>query len=310
MGMLALELIALVAMVVAARSEGNDAAGRGLATVYILAFAAPVALAAIAYVAGYWRVAGALTLILPVAIAVLWFGRGGRGRDAAMSVSRSNDAVTTSDGANDWFDNPRVDALLRALASPDAGALEQFRGDDAVLNAISTDGSRTTLTYVAPRFPGSIGTLISLGADPNRQPPQGMHPVLSSLDDDPMVLRQLLDNGANPNAELRARQDALQQAIERGKRMHALLLVEHGASLEAPDARGRSPLMTAIEHREWQVALQLVQRGANPGRTAADGRTVASMLADPELAAWRDHADYQRLVEELKRRGMTIKGSP
>lgn len=312
MGMLALELLALVAMVIASRSEGNDAAGRGLATVYLLAFAAPVALAAIAYAVGYWRVAGALTLVLPVAIAVLWFGRGGGGRgvDAAVSASRSNDAASAAEGASDWFDEPRVGVLLKALAANDSGALEQFRGQDAVLNAISKDESRTTLSYIASRYPGSIGTVVSLGADPNLAPPHGMPPVLSSLDDDPMVLRQLLASGANPNAELRPRQPALQQAIIRGKRAHALLLVDRVGSVETTDDLGRSALLVAVEYRDWPVALRLLERGANPTRAATDGKTVASMLADPALATWRDNADFQQLLAELKRRGVTIGPTP
>jgi len=299
-----------VAMVIASRSEGNDAAGRGLATVYLLAFAAPVALAAIAYVAGYWRVAGVLTLIFPVAIAVLWFGRGRgtRGGDAAASVSRSYDAASAAEGASDWFDEPRVGVLLKALAAKDS--LEQFRGQDAVLNAVSKDESRTTLTYIASRYPGSIGTLVSLGADPNLAPPHGMSPVLSSLDDDPMVLRQLLASGANPSAELRPRQPALQQAIIRGKRTHALLLADRVASVETTDDLGRSALLVAVEYRDWPVALRLLDRGANPTRAATDGKTVASMLGDPELAVWRDNADYQRLLEGLKQRGVTIKAAP
>ncbi len=309
---LVLQVVALVAMVIASRSEGNDAAGRGLATVYLLAFAAPVALAAIAYVAGYWRVAGVFTLVLPVAIAVLWFGRGrgGRGIDAAASVSRSNDAASAAEGASDWFDEPRVGVLLRALAANDSGALEQFRGQDAVLNAISKDGSRTLLTYVAPRYPGSIGMLISIGADRDLAPPHGMPPVLAALDEDPMVLRQLLMAGARADVELRPRQPALQQAIIRGKRTHALLLADRVASVETTDDLGRSALLVAVEYRDWPVALRLLDRGDNPTRAAMDGKTVASMLGDPELAVWRDNADYQRLLEGLKQRWVTIKATP
>lgn len=309
---LALEVVALVAMVIASRSEGNDAAGRGLATVYLLAFAAPVALAAIAYVADYWRVAGVLTLILPVAIAVLWFGRGSgsRGADAAASVSRPNDAASAAAGASEWFDEPRVAVLLKALAASDSSALEQFRGQDAVLNAISKDESRTTITYIASRYPGSIGTLVSLGADPNLAPPHGMPPVLAALDEDPMVLRQLLMAGARADVELRPQQPALQQAIVRGKRTHALLLADRVASVESTDDLGRSALLVAVEYRDWPVALRLLERGANPTRAATDGKTVASMLGDPELAVWRDNADYQRLLEGLKQRGVTIKAAP
>lgn len=309
---LVLQVVALVAMVIASRSEGNDAAGRGLATVYLLAFAAPVALAAIAYVADYWRVAGVLTLILPVAIAVLWFGRGSgsRGADAAASVSRPNDAASAAAGASEWFDEPRVAVLLKALAASDSSALEQFRGQDAVLNAISKDESRTTITYIASRYPGSIGTLVSLGADPNLAPPHGMPPVLAALDEDPMVLRQLLMAGARADVELRPQQPALQQAIVRGKRTHALLLADRVASVESTDDLGRSALLVAVEYRDWPVALRLLERGANPTRAATDGKTVASMLGDPELAVWRDNADYQRLLEGLKQRGVTIKAAP
>ncbi len=34
------------------------------------------------------------------------------------------------------------------------------------------------------------------------------------------------------------------------------------------------------------------------------------MLEDAELAVWRDNADYQRLLEGLKQRGVTIKAAP
>ena len=296
---LVLEGLALVAMVVASRSEGTDAAGRGLATAYLLAFAAPVVLAAIAYAAGFWRVAGALALILPVTLAVLWFGRasGGRGPDAAIAVSRESD---------DWFGNPRVSALLAALASPDAAALEPFRGQKALLNALSTDSSRSVLTFAARQFPGSVGTLVELGADPNLTPPHGLHPVISALDDEPMVLRQLLANGANPNAELRAGQPALQQALERSKREHALLLVDGGASIDSVDRLGRTPLYSAVDNHAWTVALRLLEKGADPARAANNGTTVKSLLEQPDWTAWHDDPPFQALVAALRTRGVAV----
>lgn len=293
-----LEALALAAMLVASRSEGTDAAGRGLATAYLLAFAAPVLLAAIAYAAGFWRVAGGLTLVLPLLYAALWFG--GRGSGAR------NDAPTIAAESEEWFGNPRVTALLAALASPDATALEPFRGQRDVLNAISTDSTRTVLTFCAQRFPGSVGTLIELGSDPNLTPPHGMHPVLSSLDDEPMVLRQLLANGATPDAELRPGQPALQQALERNKREHALLLVNGGARLDATDRLGRTPLYSAVDNHAWGVALRLLEKGGDPQRAAANGSTVQALLEQPEWSAWHDDAQFQALVTALRARGVAI----
>ncbi len=293
-----LEALALAAMLVASRSEGTDAAGRGLATAYLLAFAAPVLLAAIAYAAGFWRVAGGLSLVLPVMYAALWFGgRGASSRDQAQTIAAESD---------DWFGNPRVTALLTALASPDPAALEPFRGQRDVLNAISTDSSRTVLTFGAQRFPGSVGTLIELGADPNLTPPHGMHPVLSSLDDEPMVLRQLLANGANPNAELRPGQPALQQALERNKREHAMLLVEGGAALDTVDRLGRTPLYSAVDNHAWGVALRMLDKGGDPQRAAANGSTVQALLEQPAWSAWHDDAQFQALVTALRARGVAI----
>lgn len=293
-----LEALALAAMLVASRSEGTDAAGRGLATAYLLAFTAPVLLAAIAYAAGFWRVAGGLTLVLPLMYAALWFGGRGTGsRDQAPTVA--------ADG-EDWFGTPRVTALLAALAAPDPTALEPFRGQRDILNAISTDSSRTVLTFSAQRFPGSVGTLIELGSDPNLVPPHGMHPVLSSLDDEPMVLRQLLANGANPNAELRPGQPALHQALERNKREHALLLVEGGAALNAVDRLGRTPLYSAVDNHAWGVALRMLDKGGDPQRAAANGSTVQALLEQPEWRAWHDDAQFQLLVTALRARGLAI----
>lgn len=299
LAILVLEALALGAMVVASRSDGTDAAGRGLATAYVLAFASPVVLAAIAYAVGAWRVAGGLALVLPVAVALLWFGRasGGSGTDAAIAVSR--------EGAS-WFGNPRVTALLSALSSPEATALEPFRGQRDVLDALSTDSARTLLTFCGQRFPGSIGTLIELGADPNLTPPHGMHPVLSSLDDEPMVLRQLLANGANPNAELRPGQPALQQALERNKREHALLLVDGGAALDAADRLGRTPLYSAVDNHAWGVALRILEKGGDPRRAATNGSTVQALLEQPEWRAWHDDAQFQVLVTAIRARGMAI----
>lgn len=295
-----LEALALAAMLVASRSEGTDAAGRGLATAYLLAFAAPVLLAAIAYATGFWRVAGLLTLLLPAMYAALWFN-GRSGRSTAQDV-----AADVAAEATEWFADPRVTALLAALGGPDARALEPFRGQRDVLNAISTDSSRTVLTFSAQRFPGSVGTLIEMGSDPNLVPPHGMHPVLASLDDEPMVLRQLLANGANPNAELRPGEPALQQALERNKREHALLLVEGGAAPDSVDRLGRTPLYSAVDNHAWGVALRLLEKGADPRRAAANGSTVQALLQQPEWSAWHDDAQFQALVTTLRARDVPI----
>jgi uncharacterized protein len=171
---------------------------------------------------------------------------------------------------------------------------------------MSTDSSRTVLTFAAHQFPGSVGTLIELGADPNLTPPHGLHPVIAALDEPPMVLQQLLANGANPNAELRPGQPALQQAIERNKGEQALVLVDGGAFIDAVDRLGRTPLYSAVDNRLWRVALRLLEKGADPARATPDGRTVRALLEQPDVAAWHDDPQFQALVSALRAKGVPV----
>jgi ankyrin repeat protein len=69
----------------------------------------------------------------------------------------------------------------------------------------------------------------------------------------------------------------------------AAALLDHGANIEARDAKGETPLRRAVNCRQVEVVRLLVRRGAN--RQAADNRGVT-----PQAAART--ADLKRVLAE------------
>jgi len=108
-----------------------------------------------------------------------------------------------------------------------------------------------------------VHVLLDLGANVNSQNVSGCTPLyFSGLDhfNGPSVVRLLLDNGADPH--IQATWDgstALFQAIRHGRIEFARLLIEHGASVEVKDKRGRTPLDYASEELRSEITDLLLE---------------------------------------------------
>jgi 26S proteasome non-ATPase regulatory subunit 10 len=90
------------------------------------------------------------------------------------------------------------------------------------------------------------------------------------------VARVLLAAGATVDvASGPTRGTALHQAARRGNVSVAQALLDHGAIIEARDAKGQTPLRRAVNCRQIVVVLLLVQHGADPH--AADRRGVTPL---------------------------------
>ncbi|MGH7943573.1 MAG: ankyrin repeat domain-containing protein [Opitutaceae bacterium] len=87
--------------------------------------------------------------------------------------------------------------------------------------------------------------------------------VKRHLQRDPAAVR-----GA-PDAKL----SPLHQAILRKQAKIALLLLEHGADVQAPDTSGRTPLHLAVERGDAAMVKELLQRKADPAKRDRIGWT-------------------------------------
>lgn len=122
---------------------------------------------------------------------------------------------------------------------------------------------------------------------------------LSAVDsgDVPRV-RQLLQQGGNVNTRARSGLTALSLAVIRGYDEIALLLIAHGASLDARDrsgdrqqmSPGYSPVHYAAIYGRTRVLEKMLQEGVSPNLRDKNGRTLLMLSAE------NGHADTVRML--------------
>lgn len=82
------------------------------------------------------------------------------------------------------------------------------------------------------------------------------------------------------------RPSPLLRAVERNHPRIVQLLLEHGASAEARDKKGRTALMTAAWRNHWHILQVLIQRGADVNAKDHRGRNVLHNLAADKQCDW------------------------
>jgi truncated hemoglobin YjbI len=116
--------------------------------------------------------------------------------------------------------------------------------------------------------------LIRCGADPDAQEPEGHTPLYYASTG--AVARVVLAAGASVDVTSGpTRGTPLHQAARRGYAPVAAALLDHGANIEARDAKGQTPLRRAVNCRQLAVVQLLMQRGADP--RAEDNRRVTPL---------------------------------
>jgi ankyrin repeat protein len=116
--------------------------------------------------------------------------------------------------------------------------------------------------------------LIRSGADPDAREAEGHTPLYRASTGD--VARVLLAAGATADvASGPTRGTALHQAARRDNISVAQALLDHGATIDARDAKGQTPLRRAVNCRQLEIVRLLVRHGADPH--AADRRGVTPL---------------------------------
>jgi ankyrin repeat protein len=116
--------------------------------------------------------------------------------------------------------------------------------------------------------------LLRSGADPDAREAEGHTPLYRASTGD--VARVLLAAGATVDVTSGpTRGTALHQAARRGDVSVAQVLLDHGATIDARDAKGETPLRRAVNCRQMEIVRLLVRQGADPH--AADRRGVTPL---------------------------------
>src|SRR6516225_137052 len=176
-------------------------------------------------------------------------------------------------------DSP-VHAVLRA-ATRDRFIAEVER-DPSCVRLVGLRGQ--TLLHDASMVGAAelAAVLIRSGADPDAKEAEGHTPLYRASSGD--VARVLLAAGATVDiASGPTRGTALHQAARRGYVSVAQALLDHGATIDAHDAKKETPLRRAVNCRRIEIVRLLVRHGADPHAADRRGVTPLDMARTAEM---------------------------
>lgn len=126
------------------------------------------------------------------------------------------------------------------------------------------------------------------------------------LGNDPERVRYLLDHGADPNEIAGLDYNALQTAVREGHLQIAEVLIERGASIDAPDRSGWSSLTSAVYRNDAEMVDLLLRNGANKDRYGDSGwNPLAVAITYGDLARVKQLVDVGANVNAANKAGYT-----
>lgn len=124
--------------------------------------------------------------------------------------------------------------------------------------------------------------LLRSGADPDAKEAEGHTPLYRASTGD--VARVLLDAGATVDVTSGpTRGTPLHQAARRGHVAVAQALLDHGAPVDARDAKMETPLRRAVNCRQMEIVRLLVRHRADPHATDRRGVTPLDVARTAEM---------------------------
>jgi ankyrin repeat protein len=192
-----------------------------------------------------------------------------------------------------WY-STRVARLFNAAAAGDVAAVDKLLKHGMSPNQQDIRTPQTILMFAAQAGRSDVvQSLLKHGANPNLAYKgqrsgdyfQGRTPLMYAVEagniptrpeNQPSVLRFLIDAGADVNARDANGQSALTIAVERAQSSAAAFLIEHGANANLPNGFGEPILIASIETSQFPAALLMIEKGADVNAT---DRTLKPLTA-------------------------------
>ena len=138
-----------------------------------------------------------------------------------------------------------------------------------------------------------VEELLEKGADPNAQDYDGRTPLhVATSKGDVLIVELLLKHGADPNTQTKFGYTPLHLAAEEGHVDVVELLLEHGANPNTYEGEGYTPLYDAASMGHVDIVRLLLEHGADPNAPVEFGQTPL------HKAASIGHVDIVRLLLE------------
>lgn len=193
--------------------------------------------------------------------------------------------------------------LAWAAARGDSRSVATLLTYGADPNIIDVQISGPLSNAAAQGHTACVALLLEGGADPDPQLPKGVRKgsplsVATRNCKDPMVLKKLLDFGANVNQVTVEGNTPLFHAARNDNASFAILLLEHGADINATSTASETPLTTAIRFNSHNVLRLLLERwheyAACPRLKGPNLVEIAALYGDCETLSILAGADHFR----------------
>lgn len=232
--------------------------------------------------------------------------------------------------AEDYFDDPQVIALCRAIEANDIAEIDRLVAAGADVNA-QGKGKMTPLLWAYPDNKLERFTrLLEHGADPNVVVESdfnthgGMRPGdsvthMACKTDFPGYFEAVFKLGGDPNLIKNGLVSnetplfALIKGSAHNKLEKIKVLIDKGADLSHVDGGGLTPTMTAVGWGgQYSIALMLLKAGANHMnyQPRSNTRLIHVVLAEEQRrkSTWtpEQKADYNKLLDWLAQHGESI----
>lgn len=178
--------------------------------------------------------------------------------------------------AADWPFHPALRAATRDRF------IAQIERDRSCATLVGTRGQTLLHEAAALGEPELAAGLIRCGAEASAPEDEGHTPLYRASTGE--VARVLLAAGAAVDATSGpTRGTALHQAARHGFTSVAQALLDHGAAVDAPDARKQTPLHRAVNCRKIEMVRLLIRHSADPHAADYRGATPLSAARSPEM---------------------------
>jgi quinoprotein dehydrogenase-associated probable ABC transporter substrate-binding protein len=173
------------------------------------------------------------------------------------------------------------DELNNAIVADDPDRVGYLATHGANLNARDGDGYTPLISAVRSGFLDVATFLAEHKADPNLTDLSGWTPLQwAAWGNDPALVKMLLSHGAKLDSTDKDGLTPLAVAAQNGKLKSTLALLDAGADVNAPVAKGGyTPLMLASLSGSSDVAASLIEHGARVNATNPGGVTALMIAA-------------------------------
>jgi uncharacterized protein len=234
--------------------------------------------------------------------------------------------------AEDYFTDPKVIALCRAIEANDLSEMDRLIAAGAEVNAKGKDGMTLLLWAFPDNKLDRFKKLLEHGADPNVITKSdfnthgGFHPGggdsvthMACRTEFPGYFEAVFDHGADPNLirnwTVKSQTPLFSVITGAGpnKKAHVQTLIDKGADLNQTDSGGGTATMTAVGWGgQYDIALMLLEAGADPKiYQSNEVQKLSHVVVRQESlhlknATVQQQADFSKLVNWLDNHGESI----